>query len=367
MSQLDLIQLLGGTLAKGALLLLLAAFVVRLRRRHSAAGRYAIWTATFAALLLLPALSVVLPPLDPRSARSSDPMTGERVMVMAPAMAEEGHSRAMVRAMAGHHGDMDMQMPDGLDRGDGIAWRRAARAASPWLLGAWLAGVLVVLFRLVRDVRRIAGVSRRAATLRRGPLHQLSLDVAAELGVTQRVRVALSRELAVPVSWGLFRPVVLLPAAARRWDPERRRVVLRHEMAHVRRGGLRRAPADRARLRAALAQSAGLARRAARATGAGAGVRRPRARAGDRVRWSTPSTCSTSRGPSPGRWRRRAVRWPWRRRRRCPSACARFSTSGSITGRPAGAPCWRLPPPRCSSACRRPQSTPGARPGASAS
>ena len=65
MSQLDLFQLLGGTLAKGALLLLLAAFVVRLRRRHSAAGRYAIWTATFAALLMLPALSVVLPPLDP--------------------------------------------------------------------------------------------------------------------------------------------------------------------------------------------------------------------------------------------------------------------------------------------------------------
>ena len=53
--------------------------------------------------------------------------------------------------------------------------------------------------------------------------------------MSQRVRVALSRELAVPVSWGLFRPVVLLPAASRRWDPERRRVVLRHEMAHIRR------------------------------------------------------------------------------------------------------------------------------------
>ena len=101
---------------------------------------------------------------------------------------------------------------------------------------AAIPGVAAVETRIVRDVRRIARVTRRAAVLQRGSLHELGRQVADELGVRSPVRLALTRELAVPVSWGLWHPVVLLPAAARRWTPERRRVVLRHELAHVRRG-----------------------------------------------------------------------------------------------------------------------------------
>jgi HEAT repeat protein/beta-lactamase regulating signal transducer with metallopeptidase domain len=120
--------------------------------------------------------------------------------------------------------------------GVGQTIRPLARRAAPWALGLWVAGALLVLARLARDVRRIARVTRRATTIRRGPLAELAREVAADFGVRQSVRIAISRELAVPVSWGFRRPVVLLPAAARRWDAERRRVVLRHELAHVRRG-----------------------------------------------------------------------------------------------------------------------------------
>jgi HEAT repeat protein len=85
-------------------------------------------------------------------------------------------------------------------------------------------------------MRRISRVTRRGTTLRGGALHALARQVAAELGVRQPIRIILSRELEVPVTWGLLRPVVLLPSAARRWEAERRRLVLRHELAHVRRG-----------------------------------------------------------------------------------------------------------------------------------
>jgi HEAT repeat protein len=128
-----------------------------------------------------------------------------------------------------------MVMPAVLEVASQGAWLPAARAGAPWVLGMWLAGVLVALGRLVRDIRHIARLTRRAAVLCRGPLHHAAAEIGAQLGLERPVRVALSREIEVPVASGLLHPVVLLPAAARRWSSERRRVVLRHELAHIRR------------------------------------------------------------------------------------------------------------------------------------
>jgi tetratricopeptide (TPR) repeat protein len=63
----------------------------------------------------------------------------------------------------------------------------------------------------------------------------LSTGLAAKLGLARPVRLLFSADVAVPITAGVLRPVVLLPEGARRWNDERRRVVLLHELAHVRR------------------------------------------------------------------------------------------------------------------------------------
>jgi HEAT repeat protein len=241
MSGLELLQLLGGTLAKGAILVLAACTGVHLLRARSAAGRYAVWGAAFAGLLLLPALTLMLPVLDPPALVTTTVPRRAWSGPIAPAQFGEhqmfatGRSRQHGGRRVIATGRTDGMLGSPAEPGESTAWRPRLRAAAPWLLGVWLLGALAALGLLLRDVRRIARVTGRAATLRRGPLYQLGLQVAAELGIREPVRLALTPELAVPVSWGLLRPVVLLPSAARHWQPERQRVVLQHELAHVRR------------------------------------------------------------------------------------------------------------------------------------
>ena len=152
MSQLDLLQLLGGTLAKGALLLLarglrrapspaavrrrpLRGLDRRVRRAAAAAG-----AQRRAASLGLRGSARVLP-IRCRRARDGHG---------AGAWPKQRHRRAMVRAMAGHAtATWTCRCPTASSSRRRKRMARAARAAAPWLLGVWLAGALVVLARLV--------------------------------------------------------------------------------------------------------------------------------------------------------------------------------------------------------------------------
>lgn len=61
----------------------------------------------------------------------------------------------------------------------------------------------------------------------------IAAEVGAALGLGRRVPVRLAESPVMPMTWGVLRPVVLLPSEARSWPAEQRRLVLLHELAHV--------------------------------------------------------------------------------------------------------------------------------------
>ena len=71
--------------------------------------------------------------------------------------------------------------------------------------------------------------------LDRGEIPALTTALCGALGISRPVSVRLSGERVMPMVWGAFRPVILLPAEATSWTAELRRDVLLHELAHVRR------------------------------------------------------------------------------------------------------------------------------------
>ncbi len=119
-------------------------------------------------------------------------------------------------------------------------WTPRARpvldAAMPWLVGAWVIGVLVLSIRLLggwwrTHALRVAGV----APVPDWCLQQLAA-LSARMRITRPVAMVCSVRLSVPVIVGHVRPLIVLPAAALSGlSPDQLEAILAHELAHVRR------------------------------------------------------------------------------------------------------------------------------------
>jgi hypothetical protein len=65
---------------------------------------------------------------------------------------------------------------------------------------------------------------------------RLLRECSAQIGLKRSVTIYYSTTLKVPVTWGTWGPVLLLPANADHWSAARRRLVLLHELSHIKRG-----------------------------------------------------------------------------------------------------------------------------------
>lgn len=190
---------------KSALVLGAAWMAALLLRKRSAAAKHVVWTTAFAALLALPLLSVSLPAL--------------RVPVVPQLLAPDLFIQTTATPGTG---EVPAIQPTGAPVNTGSApWRPNWRL---WLAFAWLGGAALSFSHMLAGWIAVQRMRRNARPFPAGG--------ESEVGVLE---TAPGR---MPAACGLFRPVILLPADAREWSEERRRFVLLHELAHVRRGDM---------------------------------------------------------------------------------------------------------------------------------
>jgi hypothetical protein len=99
----------------------------------------------------------------------------------------------------------------------------------------WCLGTAFLLVRLVIGRRRVRALEREAQLVMEPRILAQAARMCSDLGLRRTVRYLEGGPSTVPMTWGVFGPVVLLPRCAATWPDERLRRVLLHELAHARR------------------------------------------------------------------------------------------------------------------------------------
>jgi HEAT repeat protein/beta-lactamase regulating signal transducer with metallopeptidase domain len=228
MSSLAITQVLDAGL-RATIVLGAAAVAALALRRGSAAARHFVWTLGLVAALTLPLVGALVPawklPLLPApetlARLAPAPAVGSVLEAPAPRVR---HAREAPPASVA-------VLPEPT-----VAPRAAARVDFAARLGQlWLAGALLVVLPLVVGTARVLRSSRRSASLDSPAWNALLREVAGTLGLSRPVRLLRGGPRAMPMALGMFRPAVLLPEDCETWSDERRRTVLTHELAHVKR------------------------------------------------------------------------------------------------------------------------------------
>lgn len=284
--------------AKALLVLAAALGLTRLMRDRSAAERHLVWVVASACVLMLPVLSLagptraiglpgawlgalqerstadeaipVVPELAPAAVEAAPvAVRSQRISralgtrALAPAAVSAGGTSGTAAyvevspgALAGG-GASDIapvvveagtaaplppaQMKAGASGGGRVApsGSGSLRSMLPFLpllpVLVWLAGSLIMLVRTAAGFAAVRRVARSARPLLNASLLVRTHATAAEMGVVRPVRLLEGDAAAMPITFGVMRPTLLLPSSARSWTTARLNAVLRHELEHVRR------------------------------------------------------------------------------------------------------------------------------------
>ncbi len=209
-------RLLAAAVMDVSIVLLVALAAVAALRRHSAALRHWILTVAIACALAAPLLELGLPAwrLPAGTSRWATTIVSPGTLAVFESIVADGTAATPAATPTG-------------------SWTPDAATLQVVLVAAWGIGAAAALLLLLTRLAHLKRLSRRVEPVDDPRWQGLLQALARAHGVSRRVDLVRSPNPAMVVTWGLFRPRIVVPTCA--WTDARIRVVLWHELAHVRR------------------------------------------------------------------------------------------------------------------------------------
>ena len=217
-------------LIKATIVLAGALLACRLLRNQSAAARHLVWTCGLVAALVLPVVSFAVPQWElplVKLERSMNPAPQPVEPDAAPdprVAAMESRLRNQDRSAAAAESGVPQTPVASIAA---LSWTTLAMAA-------WSIGALLLLGRLLAGIIAVRLMAAQTNRTEDAAWVPLARDLASDLGIPN-VEFRRGESGMMPMAWGVLRPVVMMPADAETWPEDRLRVVLLHELAHVKR------------------------------------------------------------------------------------------------------------------------------------
>jgi beta-lactamase regulating signal transducer with metallopeptidase domain len=199
-------QLILDATLKASLIVCAAMAGAAAMRRRSAALRHWIVAAGLACVVLTPALRVLVPAWD---VRRPEPPTA----VLA---------RLSDAAVAAPRAAVPRPLTPVVTTQEAIA-------------AIWFLGCAVSLGMLALSLARLGRLASRSTQVDDERWLRIAGDVARRYRIGRRLTWLQNDDRSLLFTWGFFAPKVVLPAGAHEWSDERIRIVVGHELAHVRR------------------------------------------------------------------------------------------------------------------------------------
>ena len=206
----------------------LAALVSR--RRASASTRHALWFSAVAATLAVPFLAATAPAWR-LAVLPAAPSVDTVPEVGVGPLPEREASRAEPERVRPTNVPGERAEP--ADAPGVTATSPAAPVA--WWAVAWAAGAAPMSLAMLAGRIGLTRLERKARPVEGGAWDEARREAAGRLRIGRRVRILESPDAPTPMTWGWLRPVVLVPEDSASWSVDRKREVLLHELAHVRR------------------------------------------------------------------------------------------------------------------------------------
>lgn len=221
-------------LAKATLILVAALGITLSMQRASAGARHLVWLVTLATLLLVPALTAWAPiPLRILPATfAATPVSAPAVNGDAPrSQSTKIENASTAKTVATERAEAPPSI------GQEIASSPVLSGISILLL-VWAVVVLTIAASLGYAAMLLKRIVNRARPLDSEDWLNPLWEVSDRLSLEEPPRLLRSEDAKMPFACGVFNPTIVLPAECDTWSLDRRRAVLLHELAHVRRHDL---------------------------------------------------------------------------------------------------------------------------------
>ncbi len=225
-----LLKFLVDTTMKSIVIFAVARLLAFYFRHKSAAVRGFVWGMAIVGFLIVPLFSFILPKWEVKVLPETPIIryeTPQLVEISRPAAAPVliAPSQLTTKKVSSTQVSPTPPQPEVVTQRNSIlpiiSWTN-------WIGIVWACVSIFFLARLIVGICAVWHVSVRANDI------SSTID-QPHLNWNRQFSVRLSDRIKMPMMWGIFRPVILLPTDAANWQTDRLRAVLLHETAHIKR------------------------------------------------------------------------------------------------------------------------------------